>query len=147
MKRALKLVGTDTELVLSIATKLHHPEPFFYLTELADGTWRLEYSTTFVESFATVSNIVITGLDHGTVKGRPLQPCELAIMFHNVITGENQLVGKFEIDLIAGINSKPGERRIYLEQGKSNKFKMTYSRDLIPTLYAFKGFQMVREED
>lgn len=55
MRRAIKLEGTDTELELSKATAITTKgRQMIHLDQLADGTWRLIYSSTLIPDFTKV---------------------------------------------------------------------------------------------
>lgn len=63
MKRAIKIEGLDTELVLSKVTAINVDKKMIELTELPDGTWRLIYSTSVVPDWKDVISLTMVRED------------------------------------------------------------------------------------
>lgn len=59
MKRAIKIEGLGTELVLSKVTAINVDKKMIELTELPDGTWRLIYSTSVVPDWKDVKSLTM----------------------------------------------------------------------------------------
>lgn len=59
MKRAIKIEGLGTELVLSKVTAINVDKKMIELTELPDGTWRLIYSTSIVPDWKDVTSLTM----------------------------------------------------------------------------------------
>lgn len=59
MKRAIRIEGTEHELVLSKATAVRTNKRMIHLDELPDGTWRLIYNGDMIPDFSKVEALTI----------------------------------------------------------------------------------------
>lgn len=63
MKRSIKLVGLDQELVLSKATAVKTDKNMIHLDQLPDGTWRLIYNANMIPDFTQLQSLTVVRED------------------------------------------------------------------------------------
>ena len=54
IKRVVKIVGTDQELVVSRVTAVNVDLKMIHFDQLADGTWRITYNERMIPDFTQV---------------------------------------------------------------------------------------------
>lgn len=55
IRRAIAIKGTDTVLEVSKAAALHVEKEFIHFDKLADGTWRILYTSKTIPDFSKIS--------------------------------------------------------------------------------------------
>lgn len=146
MKRAIKLEGTDIELVISKSTLLHVPSQFLYLWKLDDGTWFLERSAAFLPDFAIIKEFLFKEAEQPALKKKRLYPGVIDVVAHNQSSEADVAYRKMHFRKISAItNGNRGKPFIHFEM-RDGFWQLTYWKSEIPELEKVTGFTIVRED-
>jgi hypothetical protein len=63
VKRSIKLVGLDQELILSKATAIKTNSNMIHFDQMKDGTWRLIYNGNMIPDFSKLEALQIVRVD------------------------------------------------------------------------------------
>lgn len=147
MKRAIKLDGTDIELVISRATQVNIPKPFFYLWELNDGTWRVEYSPAFIPSLALLDKLQFNRVGSTpNQKTKNTYPNSINMFTRKEIEADKEvIIPLLMINKVTAISGDRGDRFIQLEP-RDGLWRFSYWKSLVPDFHKVTGLSMVRED-
>lgn len=150
MKRALKFDGTDIELVIGAAVQVKVQRPLMYLWELDDGTWRLEYSTTFLPTFAALKTLEFLEEDwppeDPKKKSKKQYPAAIGVSLKKeYASSDDEVKALLLIDRVIGISGHRGARFIHLE-AREDKWRLTYWKSVVPDINLVTGITVVRED-
>jgi hypothetical protein len=150
MKRALKLDGTDIELVISKAVLVKVPRPFMYLWELDDGTWRLEYSSTFISTFAALKRFEFNKEEEppedSKKKVKKQYPASISLVTkEEYAASEDEVKSLLLLNRVTGIAGHRGSRFIHLES-REDEWYLLYWKSVIPDINLVTSITIVRED-
>lgn len=147
MKRSIKILGTDIELKISRGVKLHVAKPFLYLWEMNDGTWRLEYSSSFIDDISLIDSFQFNAATDAEKKKKGKYPSMVDVIATTPEMTKALVHQKLEIDRVTAIAGVHGARFIHLEyNAPKGKWTLAYWLKVIPDISLVTGFGIHRED-
>jgi hypothetical protein len=147
MKRSVKIEGTDIELVITRAVEVKVEKPLFYLWELNDGTWRLEYSPSFIGDMSTIDCFRFNTAPEAQKKKKGKYPTTIEVIATTQELTDALIHQRLEIDRVIGITGARGSRFIHLEYNALKRnWSLAYWQRVIPDISKVTGFKIIRED-
>lgn len=147
MKRALKINGTDNEMVIGISTTVNVGNKFLYLEELPDKqTWRMTRTLCLIPDFSKIKEL---RFKHGTktIKGGTVAALEAV----EVIDTEGNVIDTWPVQQVISVPAQAGDRFVTFEGGVDKKtgkevWRIRHYTSVIPSVIQCSGLTMIRED-
>lgn len=147
MKRSIKLLGTDIELVITRAVQLHVPKPFLYLWQMNDETWRIEYSSSFIGDLALIDQFKFNDATESVKKKKGKYPNLIEVIGTTPEATSVFIHQELQIGQVSPITGVHGSKFIHLDyHAASGKWKLCYHQRIIPDISQVTGFKLIRED-
>lgn len=145
VKRAIKVNGTDIELIITKHISIDVDRPLMFLEELEDKTWRLTYSKALFPDFAQIKEFQFLRREGS---GRMRAP---ALEYIKILDHDDKILNGWEMSKVACIPDNGSARFITFQatprsgNGLNSLWTMHYFDSLIPNMKECTGLTVIRE--